>query len=95
VTAPDVSCECGIHAYLRPHFASFNGVREPRVRGVVLGWGRYVLGTVGWRAEFARVAALLSDDAYEPAVDRLATSHRIPVIDDLHHLHLGPIEHAA
>ncbi|HET7236073.1 MAG TPA: hypothetical protein VFK59_06540 [Actinomycetota bacterium] len=92
---PDASCECGIHAYLRPDFASFNGVREPKVRGVVLGWGRYVLGTVGWRAEFASVAALLADDAYAPALDLLAVSQGIPLVTDLRDVRLAMIEHAA
>jgi hypothetical protein len=58
---PDPACECGIYAFRTPVFDTLRGAKGPKARGVVRGWGRYVLGTTGWRSEFAAIAAIQSD----------------------------------
>lgn len=80
---PDVMCECGIYAFREPEFDTLRGAKGPKVRGVVQGWGRYVLGTTGWRCEFARVAAMLEDED-DPLTGReLARAYGIPVLPSL------------
>lgn len=83
---PDESCQCGIYAFRRPAFESLNGASGPKVRGIVFGWGRYVLGTLGWRAQFARLVALLEVDRSPAIVDDLAERYGVAVIPDLEHV---------
>lgn len=76
---PDLLCECGIYAFREPGFDTLRGAKGPKVRGVVYGWGRYVLGTSGWRTEFARVVALLEDRDNLATCRELARGYDIPV----------------
>ena len=80
---PDESCRCGIYAFRRPEFESLNGAAGPKVRGIVFGWGRYVLGTLGWRAQFARLVALLALDEDPELVGDLAERYHVEVIPHL------------
>lgn len=80
---PDESCQCGIYAFRRPEFESLNGASGPKVRGIVFGWGRYILGTLGWRAQFARLVALLEHDEDPEIVDDLAGRYGVAVIPHL------------
>jgi hypothetical protein len=80
---PDAVCECGIYAFRRPDFDTLRGAKGPKARGVVRGWGRYVLGTSGWRCEFASVSAIVVD-ADDPATSReLARRYGIAVVTSL------------
>lgn len=48
---PSIRCECGIYAAdTYHHIAEFEG--RDAVAGEVLGWGRYVRGERGWRAQY-------------------------------------------
>jgi hypothetical protein len=87
-TVPDESCQCGIYAFRRPVFESLNGASGPKVRGVVLGWGRYILGSLGWRAQFARLIALLQHEENPAIVDDLADRYDVTVLQDLERVHL-------
>ena len=87
---PDESCRCGIYAFRRPQFDSLNGAAGPIVRGVVFGWGRYVLGTLGWRTQFARLVALLAPDRDPELVDDLAAAYQVEAIP-----HLGRVRFLA
>jgi hypothetical protein len=79
-SVPDSVCECGIYAFRHPDFDTLRGAKGPKVRGVVRGWGRYVLGASGWRCQFVAVAAFL-DDAEDPEATRaLARSYRVDVV---------------
>jgi hypothetical protein len=80
---PDESCQCGIYAFRRPEFESLNGATGPKVRGIVYGWGRYVLGTLGWRTQFARLVALLAPDEDPRLLDDLAERYEVQVIPHL------------
>jgi hypothetical protein len=80
---PDGSCQCGIYAFRRPEFESLNGAADPKVRGIVLGWGRYVLGSIGWRSQFARMEALLAPDEGRDLVDDVAERYAVAVIPHL------------
>jgi hypothetical protein len=77
---PDPLCECGIYAFRRPEFESLRGARGPKARGVVKGWGRYVLGTSGWRCEFARIVALFEDLQDRATTYGLANRYGVPVL---------------
>ena len=68
---PDPLCECGIYAFREPEFETLRGAKGPKARGIVRGWGRYVMGSAGWRCEFARIVALVRD------ADDPATSHAV------------------
>jgi hypothetical protein len=80
---PDALCECGIYAFRAPEFDTLRGAKGPKARGMVQGWGRYVLGTAGWRCEFARAVALLEDED-DPGVSRaIGRRYDIPVVPSL------------
>ncbi len=80
---PDAACECGIYAFRSPGFETLRGAKGPKARGVVRGWGRYVLGTAGWRCEFAAVSAIAAD-VDEPALaEALAERYRVPLVRSL------------
>jgi hypothetical protein len=82
---PGTTCACGVYAHLDPVFEPAKGVTERRVSGVVLGWGRYVLGSSGWRAEYARIGALVrpAEPALRLDVYRAAERYRVPILDRL------------
>ena len=80
---PHESCRCGIYAFRRPEFESLNGAGGPKVRGIVFGWGRYVLGTLGWRTQFARLVALLEPGDDPELVGELAERYRVEVVPHL------------
>jgi hypothetical protein len=87
---PDESCQCGIYAFRRPEFESLNGAGGPKVRGIVFGWGRYVLGTLGWRTQFARLVALLARDEDPELVNDLANRYRVEVVPHLDRIRFLP-----
>jgi len=92
---PDDSCECGIYAYLRPDFETLHGARGPKVRGIVVGWGRYVLGSSGWRAQHARLLALLEHPGHPEALRRIATRFGVPVVASLEDARIDHLRPAA
>lgn len=55
--APGVACRCGFNAYSSIDRVSGWPSAETVVGGIV-GWGKLVEGTNGWRSEFATVAAI-------------------------------------
>jgi hypothetical protein len=80
---PDAVCECGIYAFRQPDFDTLRGAKGPKARGIVRGWGRYVLGTAGWRVEYARVVGVL-EDREDPYTSRaLGERYRVPVVPSL------------
>jgi hypothetical protein len=54
----------------------------------VLGWGRYILGSLGWRAQFAQLIALLQHEENTAIVDELADRYDVTVLQDLERVHL-------
>jgi hypothetical protein len=80
---PDALCECGIYAFREPEFDTLRGAKGPKARGVVRGWGRYVLGTSGWRCEFARIVAVVADQDDLQASYGVAERYGIPVVEKL------------
>jgi hypothetical protein len=80
---PDALCECGIYAFREPEFETLRGAKGPKARGVIEGWGRYVLGTSGWRCEFARVLAVLEDEENPATSVRLGERYAVPVVPSL------------
>ncbi|MGH2634841.1 MAG: hypothetical protein ACRDHU_01630 [Actinomycetota bacterium] len=80
---PDALCECGIYAFREPEFDTLRGAEGPRARGLVEGWGRFVLGTSGWRCQFASVAALLVDEDDPETSRSLGRRYHVPVLDSL------------
>jgi hypothetical protein len=82
-SVPDALCECGIYAFRDPRFDTLRGAKGPKARGVVRGWGRYVLGTSGWRCEFARIVAVLEDAEDPDAIRAIGDRYGIPVLRSL------------
>lgn len=94
--SPDEACQCGIYAYFTPGPRSWFG-EAYWCEGVVSAWGRLVVHTEGFRAEFARVEALavpreLGRSGSEH-VERAAARLGVPVVaqDELENAaaHLG------
>lgn len=71
---PQAACRCGLHAWHRLGDCILYE-RGPwhGVTGAVLGWGRTFIYAEGWRAEFARVIALVQDP--DLPVDALARAY--------------------
>ena len=81
--APNGSCWFGVYAFRCPEFESLNGAGGPKVRGIVFGWGRYILGTLGWRAQFAQLVALLETADEPQLVGALAERYRVELVPHL------------
>jgi hypothetical protein len=80
--APSEECQCGLYAYRSTEFEPCAQSAPHRyVSGIVLGWGRYVLGTHGWRAEYARPVAILASPGVEEWVEFAATLYDLDVLD--------------
>ncbi|HET9723239.1 MAG TPA: hypothetical protein VFR44_05285 [Actinomycetota bacterium] len=92
---PDDGCECGIYAYLDPDFESLHGAQGPKARGIVAGWGRYVLGTDGWRSQHARLVGLLEHPEHPEALRRVADRFGVPVVSSLEDTRIGLLDPAA
>jgi hypothetical protein len=73
---PGESCHSAFVRSRRPEFEleRHDGVK---MRGIVYGWGRYVLGTVGWRTQFTR---LIAPDEDPKLVHDLADRYDVRVI---------------
>ena len=49
----------------------------------MFGWGRYILGTLGWRAQFAQLVALLETADEPELVGALAERYRVELVPHL------------
>jgi hypothetical protein len=79
--SPDPACQCGVYAHRHPQFEPCSTATPHRyVSGVVIGWGRYILGTKGWRTEVARPVALLASPGTDAWVEQAADLYRVDVI---------------
>ena len=72
---PDRGCQCGLYAF-------YDGMLYGGVEGLVTAWGDVELHPDGFRAEFARVAALVAPDPENrfTAEYRIAAFYGVPVI---------------
>lgn len=73
---PGEACTCGIYGWYRPDEARLH---QGDVFGVVEATGRVLLGDFGFRAERARIVALVSE--YEP-IQHYWTHRGVPVFED-------------
>jgi len=79
---PSEQCQCGLYAYRWPDFEPCAQSSPHRyISGVVLGWGRYVLGRNGWRAEYAKPVAVLSAPGLEDWIAFAADLYDLDVVD--------------
>lgn len=85
---PHEACQCGIYAFRQPSFESLNGATGLKARGIVIGWGRYVLGAIGWRSQMARVVALAEQEEGRELIEEVAHRYRVPVVRHLEHVRL-------
>jgi hypothetical protein len=75
--APNGSCTCGIHGYYAAD-PNLNGAREPRgCWGMIVAWGKIIECERGFKAQHARIVALLEEP--EPAVDLTAILDRYQI----------------
>lgn len=82
---PAENCVCGLwaNARIKPDHGGF-------VCGAIVGWGRVILHEDGFRAQYARLLALLDDDDYPDGFDQaghrrefinaVAERRRLPVL---------------
>lgn len=85
--APHVRCECGLYAVYRPDdVARFLGgllILGQGIRGLITAWGDIEAHVEGFRAEHARVAALVDEPYLPPGVARaIATHYQVPLITE-------------
>lgn len=87
---PHESCTCGFWAMhqreslgMYTHtLAPFDNYGLSFVTGEVEGWGRVVVGTKGWRSQYARPTCLYSTDENEYLLERVADKYAVPIIRD-------------
>jgi len=78
--APNGSCNCGIHAYYAAD-PNLNGAREPGgCWGMIVAWGKIIECERGFKAQHARIVALLEEA--EPTVDLtpILDRYQIPLL---------------
>lgn len=92
---PVKECSCGIyglHEYPRVFDVKPDGNRRKSMKpwpsyaitGVIQGWGHMVVGTKGFRAEYAKPVALVArprSQKWGPVVRELAEIYRIDIVD--------------
>lgn len=75
--SPALDCSCGIYA--RSEFKDvIEFLSEGEACGLVLGWGRYIRGAEGWRAQFAYPARILISRDSLRHMDKLK-DYRVPL----------------
>lgn len=85
--APRVGCECGLHALYKPETVPtwLSGRLEMglAIRGLVTAWGDIEAHVEGFRAEYARVAALVDEPKLLPGLARrIADHYKVPLISE-------------
>jgi hypothetical protein len=70
---PNEQCTCGIYAADSKNDAKAHN----EILGLVYGWGRYVRGTDGWRAQYAYPKCFWLEDQFE-CIDTLKKYH-VPI----------------
>jgi hypothetical protein len=84
-SAPVPGCSCGLYAHrglsaLDDSENSHIDFAEPNeVRGVVSLWGRVIVHALGYRAEYAQVAALEAS----PRAEEVALAYGVPILNSL------------
>lgn len=81
--APIKDCDCGIYALKQsPDEHELIPWENDSVVGLTFLWGKIIEGTKGYRAQYSKPAALLSDSRNE-IVKNLAELYAIPIIQEL------------
>jgi hypothetical protein len=96
---PATACECGfyaLHALPSPNGdldraiweidTATSGGRHGLVLGIVAGYGRVLIGTAGWRSQFARILALFAGPTVTDHTRQLgaaAATYEVPLYRDL------------
>jgi hypothetical protein len=91
--SPHISCTCGIYAL--SEYPRLWEVREGRrrptlkpwpfeaVNGMVKGWGKVIVGSKGFRAQYVEPIALIArprGGGWPPGIERLAETYGIEVV---------------
>lgn len=79
---PDPKCSCGIYAMNTATTANdFIVAPEMTVLGLVRGWGRVIIASQGWRAEYAQALLLVVDEFLsDEDVRTLQHRYEVPVV---------------
>src|SRR5271156_1481112 len=85
--SPTQSCTCGIYAADKMQTAVGYG----NVRGQIYGWGRYVRGTDGWRAQFAYPKNFMLDQSQVDLIEALKP-YRVPIYVEMPTIIYSPVE---
>jgi len=80
-SSPAEHCECGIYALSdRSDVLNYEG---ETVAGEVYGWGRYVRGDGGWRAQFCYPKSFHLSSSADPDVVGLLRQYHVPIYLDV------------
>lgn len=83
--APHKDCHCGLNAFFEPHDIKEGG----DVTAAVIGWGDMRVHPDGWRAEKARIVALLNNSLN---LDEVARLYNVPIVVDMEALQMKASE---
>ncbi len=75
---PVLGCMCGFWAYWNRAYVPYHAISDFPVTGVVEGFGKAVIGSLGFRAERVRIKALAPEPANQELVMQLAGRYRVP-----------------
>lgn len=82
--APDIHCSCGVYA-LSEYPSQRESLPWPSdaLTGVMLGWGHTVMGTKGFRSEYAKIVALVARPRslkLMNIIEEVASNYAIPIV---------------
>jgi hypothetical protein len=84
--APVSTCHCGIYGCHDPNVAeTYTFLYNNAIRGAFQAWGKIILGTKGFRCQYARVCALTYhsiDIRTRAVIDHIASLYKVPVFDN-------------
>lgn len=80
---PRASCVCGIYAKSDAQGLAAEYSANLYIHGIVRLWGRVIPGETGWRAQYARIVALLARKWFDEETRDAARAYGVPVLRSL------------
>src|SRR6185503_9524088 len=85
--APHPKCSCGIYAFYHPYDVLQSFHLSTSIFGAFTGWGNTILGTKGFRIQYAKICALVSSVYITPSViNHIAGYYKVPVFNNYNDL---------
>lgn len=84
-SAMDAACSCGFYAYHSKNAVGYSTRHGARVLALIEGYGKVVVGALGFRAQKARIVAIVPPTPHEASQRRRDMERAISDIDEVLH----------